>query len=70
MIAQMALGGFTHARCFVCNHIGKIESFDVESKQLAETENENGKCNVSQLILTCPICQSINTEALFPNEVN
>jgi hypothetical protein len=70
MTAQIQAGGFSHAKCFVCGHMGRLESFEVEPVKLAESENENGKIDVSQLIVKCPICNSTNTEALFPNEVN
>jgi hypothetical protein len=66
MKADVQFGSFTHAKCFNCNHLGQIESFDSVSIDIAKSTN----ITMTQLVLICPICKDQHCEGVFPNEVN
>jgi hypothetical protein len=68
MIADF--GTFSHAKCFNCKYLGKIESFDSKPNPNVTFNNVSEGIQISCPVFICPICISDNTEALFVNEVN
>lgn len=38
----MQLGGFTHAKCHTCGHLGLISNFDQVKANETRTEGEDG----------------------------
>lgn len=66
MTTDIQFSMFSHCRCSNCNHMARIESFELIKKKLGESSN----VEAFQHIYKCPLCGSEFTEALFPNEVN
>lgn len=61
----MQVGGFSHAKCFKCGHLAKVESFEIEMIDIGEP-----KGYMFQAIYKCPLCGDKACEALFANELN
>lgn len=70
MFVNLQLSSFSHAKCLNCGHLGVIDSFGKKDNPYVTFEKVPEGVEISSPMFICPICNSDDTEPLFPNEVN